>query len=610
MERGEEFLRGFTKQWHPRLGATAGGGTAGSLVARVLAARGLSDPVLSARFLEPSLRHLHQPSLIPDLDRAAERILAAARSGEQIVIYGDYDVDGISATAILFHMIMKLAPGAQLKTYVPHRLDEGYGLNSEAMNELADAGTRVIVSVDCGVTATGPAEVAKARGVDLIITDHHNLPGSAAELPEAFAVVHPRRFGSAYPFGELCGAGVAYKLAWRMATMACGSERVTEPLRALLIELLALASLGVIADVVPLVDENRIIASFGLRRIKHSAIPGLRALVEASGLGGEGIDAEDVGFRLGPRLNACGRMGHAREAVEMLTTADRPRANQIAEELTRQNDLRRATERVIYEQAAAMAEQAGMTRDGVHAIVLAHPEWHAGVVGIVCSRLVERFHRPTILLAERDGMCHGSGRSIGGFIRATAEGGLPPASFDLHGALVECAPHLLQFGGHDMAAGMKLESAKLPGFVGAFTAVANRDIPPEWLVQGVSYDAEALTHELSNAVVSQLARLGPFGRDNPPVRLLLRGVRVDQLPQTFGSGNKHLGVVVRSTGAGAANGPLIRLVGWNWAGRIASVRRGTVLDALIVAKVSSYNGRVEGQIIDLRACPGGGDPVE
>src|SRR5262245_51824098 len=266
----QPYRRGLSKLWKSRTAVLAAGSGGGSLVDRILAVRGLADGAAAA-FLDPRLTQLHDPSLVPDLDRGAGRLMAALSAREPVAIYGDYDVDGVTATAILFHIFRAIAPDAPVRTYVPHRLDEGYGLNAAAVRQLAAEGARVIVSVDCGITATGPAAEARAAGVDLIITDHHNPPASLADLPAAYAVVHPRRPDSAYPFGELSGAGVAYKLAWRLATMASGSARVTPALRALLLELLAFAALGAIADVVPLVGENRVIARFGLARMKHGA---------------------------------------------------------------------------------------------------------------------------------------------------------------------------------------------------------------------------------------------------------------------------------------------------------------------------------------------------
>jgi single-stranded-DNA-specific exonuclease len=570
---------------HPSAGAELpdAGGLA-PLVREILFRRGVTGAARG--FLEPSLKDLHDPSLIPDLDKAAARVLAALRAKEQVVIYGDYDVDGVTATAILFHTFAAIAPGADVRTYVPHRLEEGYGLNCDAITELARGGARVIVSVDCGITALEPALTARAAGVDLIITDHHNPPASMADLPDAFAVVHPRRPDSTYPFGELCGAGVAYKLAWRLATLAAGGDRTTPDLRDLLIQLLALTSLGVIADVVPLVGENRVIARHGLSRIKHSPLIGLRALVEASGLGGENVNAEQVGFQLAPRLNASGRMGHARDAVELFTRADEARAAEIAGMLSKQNEERRKTERRIFEQAAELAERSGMTGADRRAIVLAHEEWHPGVVGIVCSRLVEKYGRPTILMQRHDGLCHGSGRSIDGF--------------SLHAGLEGCKHHLVSFGGHDMAAGLKLREDNLDAFIEAFVSHANDRIAPEDLVATLDFDCAASLGALDGTTVAQLDRLAPFGRENPPVRLHLSGLRVVYGPDVFGKENKHLSV--RAVDAATARGSPVRLFGWNWAEHRDRFRIGTSFDAIVVPRLNTWNGRtsVECEMLDIR----------
>lgn len=565
-------VRGLVGKWTFR---SDSGPDRGPLLDRILALRGVADPTSARSFLEPRLTDLHDPSLIPDLDRAAERILAALAAGESVVIYGDYDVDGVTATAILYHTMRAINPDADVRTYVPHRLEEGYGLNAAAIAELAGAGARLIVSVDCGVTAVGPARVARDAGVDLIITDHHNPPATEADLPDAYAVVHPRRPGSAYPFGELCGAGVAYKLAWRLATMSCGSQRVSDTLRALLIDLLPFAALGVIADVVPLVGENRVIARFGLERTRHTRFTGLRALVEASGLAGSNIGEMAVGFRLGPRLNASGRMGHARDAVELFTTADEPRAREIAEHLTKQNEARRAVEQGILQQAIEMAERCGMTGPDRRAIILAHPDWHVGVVGIVCSRLVERYSRPVILMHRHGGVCSGSGRSVPGF--------------NLHAALVACSHLLEKFGGHDMAAGVHVREERLDEFVEAFIARANAALAPDDLLPRVEIDCPAAIEELTPDAVSQLERLAPFGRSNPPVRVLLPSLRVAAAPRLMGAHGKHLELQVRSQTQGFG---LLRLVGWGWGQRMESLDTNVPLDAVIEPKLSRWNGRV------------------
>lgn len=575
-----ERTRGWKMVWTPRGGPDVGGG---DLLERVLAVRGVAD---AGTFLEPSLRHLHEPGLLPGVDRACERLLAAARAGEPIVVYGDYDVDGMTATAILSRMLRALEPGADVTTYVPHRLEEGYGLNSAAMASFAGRGVRVVVSVDCGITAVEPARAAREAGLDLIITDHHNPPAGGGSVPEAFAIVHPRvgEAGgeSAYPFGELCGAGVAYKIAWRLATMHEGSERVAGPIRVLLLDLLALAALGTVADVVPLVDENRVITRFGLSRCRTTAITGLTALIEAAGLSGSDIDSESVGFRLGPMLNASGRMGHAAEAVELLTTEDRGRAGEIARGLCGLNEARKRTQRRIYEQAAGMAEGSGMTGDDRRAIVLAHKDWHPGVVGVVCSRLVEAFARPAILMQRQEGgVCAGSGRSIDGF--------------DLHAAVGLCADCLTSFGGHDMAIGLRMDAANLEAFTGRFIERVGEELEPGDLVRTARYDCEATLEELTPPAVHRLDRLAPFGRSNPPVRLLVPGVRVDGRPAPFGKAGDHLGVRLRGAGGGS-----VRAIGWRWAEMLDRFRPGELVDVLVEPKVSGYSGRVEPVLVDAR----------
>ncbi|MDX2148406.1 MAG: single-stranded-DNA-specific exonuclease RecJ [Planctomycetota bacterium] len=589
--------QGLTARWRSR-GVPASPSL--PLVERVAATRGLRGEAFGA-FLHPELTHLHDPSLMPGLEAAAERLVAAVRSGERIAIYGDYDVDGISAAAILFHLIRALRPDADVVTYVPHRLEEGYGLNAEALCTLAREGARVIVSVDCGVTARVPAEALRslAPDVDLIITDHHNLPANADQLPPAFAVVHPRLADlpgfagagdSRYPFGELCGAGVAYKLAWRLATLWCGTQRVTPELRRLLLELLALASMGVVADVVPLVGENRVLARFGLGRIRGSTLPGLRELVDVSGLGNERVDAADVGFKLGPRINACGRLGHAREALELLTTATPERAREIAEMLTKRNNERRNIEKRIFEQACEMVQSAGMHLADRRGIVLAHDDWHPGVVGIVCSRLVERFHRPAILLKRDAECCHGSGRSIDGF--------------SLHGAIESCREHLLSFGGHDMAAGLKVRADALEAFAAGFIDRCNAGIDASRLCPEHCFDADAALPELTLEALDQLERFAPFGRENPGVTLRVRGVRVATRPELLGSTGRHVAFHV------AHQGRVVRVLGWDMAGTLAEADRqrgapalslNDTIDVLLTPEINAFRGTrsVQGTLLDF-----------
>ncbi|MBX3378981.1 MAG: single-stranded-DNA-specific exonuclease RecJ [Phycisphaeraceae bacterium] len=548
----------------------------------MLAARGITDP----DFLAPSLKHLHDPSLLPGLDRAAARILLAIRTRQRIVIYADYDVDGVSAAAILWHMIRAIDPDAAVTTYLPHRLEEGYGLNSEAISKLCDSND-LIVSVDCGVTAVAPAQIARDRNIDLIITDHHTPPREESGLPLAFAVVHPLTPGHApYPFADLCGAGVAFKVAWRLATLESEAERAKPELKRLLIELLALAAMGVIADVVPLRGENRIIARHGLEQIKRSSLVGVCALRDESGLGGEKVEAADIGFRLGPRLNAIGRLGHAREALELLTTADEARARAIAGALTGWNDERRATESAISAQAQSLAIERGMTAPDHRAIVLCDPSWHRGVVGICCSRLVGLFHRPTILLQQDGDLCHGSARSIDGF--------------DLHAALGACSEHLVSFGGHAMAAGLKLRHDRLADFTMAFVSYSNSRLATSDLVKRSLIDAECDVAELDFDTAEAFGALAPFGRDNARPLVLLRNARIASAPRALGSTGKHIAMEVKH---GAR---VLRVKGWNWSSSLAeagiALRPGQAVDLLVSPEINNWNGRktVEATLEDLR----------
>ncbi len=553
------------------------------LFTRLLLARGLDDDESVRRFCNPLLTDLHDPDLLPGIGDAVKRIASAVRNGESIVIYGDYDVDGIAASAILYHVIKAVAPETAIRVYVPHRLEEGYGLNTEALLRLRSEGADLAISVDCGVTAHEPARAAREAGLDLIITDHHNTPAAGEPLPPAVAIVHPRLPGSVYPFGELCGAGVAFKLAWAFAVHFCGSKRVGKSIQQVLLDMLPLAALATITDVVPLVDENRTIVSFGLRWIRDTKIIGLRALIEAADLMDADIDSHKVGFVLGPRLNACGRMGHADEAVRLLTDAGPDDARRIADRLTALNRERQQIERRITEQATRMAEDACMTGDDCRVIVLAHESWHAGVVGIACSRLVDRFSRPVVLMHRQDGVCKGSARSIEGY--------------SIHDALKENSSYLTSFGGHDAAAGLTLGAENLDAFTAALTRHANTHIDVEQLTPGLWIDCEAEIGELEFEAVNRIASLSPFGRDNPRPAVCIRGATLAESPKQIGANGKHLTLSLRGDGR-----RWLRLVWFGAGSHAADLAKGMRVDAVIEPKINHFNGRttVEGIVSDIR----------
>jgi single-stranded-DNA-specific exonuclease len=576
-------MRGLTRRWVFRDPGTPGrsNSNGAGLYERLLAARGFRDPEVIRRFCDPKLTDLHDPGLLPGTSVATERLVDAVRRGRRIVVYGDYDVDGMTAAAILYHVVKAVAPECDLRIYVPHRLDEGYGLNREALEQIRDQGADLVISVDCGVSAVEPARVAREIGLELIITDHHKIPPES--LPEAAAIVHPRLPGSEYPFGELSGAGVAFKLAWGFATRWSGSPRVGKTLQRLLLDLLPLAALGTIADVVPLVDENRTIATYGLKWIKQTPFHGLRALIEAADLMEERIDSEKVGFVLGPRLNACGRMGHAAEAVHLLTAASPDEAVSIAKRLTTLNRTRQQTERAIAEQAAQMAEDLGMTAEDHRAIVLADEGWHGGVLGIACSRLVERFGRPTVLLKRHGEYCRGSARSV--------------EDYSIYEGLTACSHLLSRFGGHDAAAGLMLRTENLEAFTSALVEHANARIAPEKLTPALLIDCDAEIGELDLQTVQRIEAFSPFGRDNPPPALRLEAAAVAEAPRQVGSNGRHLTLNLRSR-----ERRWLRSVWFQAGDRAADLAPGMHVDAVIEPKVNTWQNRsnVEGVIRDLR----------
>ena len=423
------------------------------IVAQLLLGRGVYEPDAARTFLDCKLTGLRDPDELPGCDAAADRLYAAVREKKKIVVYGDYDADGMTGTSLLLSCLRLL--GAEASFYVPNRLEEGYGLNHEALRGIAQRGGQTVVSVDCGIASVEEADTAKQLGIELIITDHHEF---AERLPDAAAIVHPRLPGSSYPFGGLCGAGVALKLAWALCQRASQSKKVTDAMRDFLLSAVGLAALGTVADLVPLTGENRILVRYGLEVLSRTRNAGLRALMARTGLAGTRPTAWQIGFVLAPRINAVGRMDAAEKAVGLLLTDDAAEAEAIAEEFEGVNTTRQEEDRRLLAEVLAMVE-AGYDPERDRAIVMAGEGWHPGVIGIVASRLVERYGKPAIVLAvEPDGRAKGSGRSIEGF--------------DLLAALDACAAHLERYGGHRAAAGVELQAAAVDAFREAFVAHA------------------------------------------------------------------------------------------------------------------------------------------
>lgn len=545
------------------------------VVAQILINRGLKEPDAAA-FLAPRIGDLLAPELLPGADRAAQLIVDAVRAKRRIVLYGDYDVDGTTGTAILWHILR--AAGTVATCYVPHRVEEGYGLNTAAVQKLLAGGAEVIISIDCGITAVDVAETVRAAGAQLIITDHH---APDERIPVAAAIVHPT-VGGVCPNEHVCGAGVAFKLAWAVAKRLSGGPRVGPVFRDLLVELLPLAALGTVADVVPLVGENRIIAKHGLTALRDTKLPGLRALVDSVGLRGGRIDAGDVGFRIGPRINAAGRMGHAGLVVELFTVADHARGQEITHYLDEHNRHRQATERRIVDQAVERIERDRLASAARRGIVLASRDWHAGVIGIVAARIVDRYHRPTVLIALSDDDGQGSARSI--------------RHFDLHDAIGRCREHLLSFGGHAMAAGLRIAPSNVDAFADAFVAEANRRLTGADMAPSLHLDAEVSLDALTLSTVEEIASLGPFGAGNPKPRLATDWVDVAAEPRCVGRDGSHLQVRLQE------HGTQIKAIGFGLARVIEDLKEFRRCRVAFEPIINDFNGRrsVEMQIIDLK----------
>ncbi|MEW6358197.1 MAG: single-stranded-DNA-specific exonuclease RecJ [Planctomycetota bacterium] len=491
------------------------------ILAQILMNRRIADVDAAQKFLRPNLSGLEDPWTLPDMQRASDRIREAIEGQEKIVIYGDYDVDGVTATALLLRCL-RMA-GAVVSCYLPERMEEGYGLNAGALRQLKGEGVRLVVTVDCGISAIEEAKIARELGIDLIITDHHE-PGP--ELPRAYAIVSPRLPGCAYPFKDLAGVGIAFKLAWAIGKSFSRGLKVSDEFKDFLTDAVGLAALGTVADVAPICSENRILVAYGLSALRESRSPGITALLLVSGAEDRPLTTWDISFRLGPRLNAAGRLGDARRGVELLATEDTTVARQIADLLDKENTSRREIQEEIFQEAREKLERE-VDAASARAIVLADPKWHPGVIGIVASKLCEQYYRPVVLIGiDEDNIGHGSARSIPGF--------------HIYEALYKFRDIFLSFGGHERAAGLKIEKDAIPALAEGLNEFASSVLSEEDLVPRLHVDAEARLASLSRAVVSELEMLAPHGEGNPPPVLASTEVTVAGRPRRMGRGGSHL----------------------------------------------------------------------
>ena len=541
-------------------------------VARLLVQRGLADPAAAERFLHPGLDQLHDPSGLKDLDHAVDRLQQAIARKEPITIHGDYDADGVSATVMLRRVLELL--GADVTHFIPERLTDGYGLQPETLDRLKAGGRRVVVTVDCGIRSDAAAERARALGVDLIVTDHHE-PGPT--LPPALAVINPRRADSVYPDRNLAGAGVAFKVAQALC------HRTNHA--AWLPALSKLAAIGTLADAVPLLGENRIIASVGLAQLSqgpHST--GVQALLDACGLTGKAIDSDAVAFRIAPRINAAGRMQSPELATRLLLAtgaAASAEAKKLAETLDEENTRRRSEEAAITAEAKRSVEN-DPELSASRLLVVWGEDWHRGVIGIVASKLVERFGRPAVVLSVDGAAAHGSGRSV--------------PNFDLLAALESCAELFTRFGGHRQAAGLEIPSDRLPALRRRLTAYATKRIAPGMLVPHVTVDAPLALDAINRAFISDLNAMEPFGRGNP--RPIFSAERVDVVDGPRPLKSEHLQLTVRQ------GGTRFRAVAWRAAERIDRYTdRGDGLNLAFSLSENSFRGDTHTELTVADAMP-------
>jgi single-stranded-DNA-specific exonuclease len=559
-----------------------------SVVATLLASRGLTDEDAIERHLTPRMTDLHDPALLPGMQAATERILQAVRDKETILVHGDYDVDGVTGTTLLMRLFEEI--GAKACWHIPNRFTDGYSFGAHSIARAEDAGATLVISVDNGTSATETIRELKEHGIDTIVTDHHEPP--LGDLPPAVAIVNPKLNDSTYPFRELCGGAVAFKLAWGVCKALTGEDRLPDKLKTFLLESMAYVAIATVCDVVPLIDENRILARFGLKSLGATQNPGLAALRSVCGLeDGPPPDAEDVAFQIGPRINASGRLGSAHYAVELLLSKDDETARGLAKTLDELNQERRRIERELLDEAYAAAEPYADAQEHP-VLVVAGQGWHQGVVGIVAARLVERYERPAIVIGLDGAEGRGSARSVPGFSVLEV----------MHGG----ADHMQRYGGHEQAAGCEI----LAGKVDALRA-ALRTRAKELLGGGsmpavpVRIDSELPFEEMTDTFMRELDRLKPFGERNEKPVFLSRDLRLAEHPRILGKTREHLALRLRR------GEHVMRAMAFGRASREPEFVPGEPIDLVYTPRWNTFRGRttLELQVIDFRTGAAAGAPA-
>jgi single-stranded-DNA-specific exonuclease len=535
-------------------------------ICRLLASRGHTPAEQAKRYLRPRLDQLLPPEQLLDLGRAVDRLVRAIRTGETILVHGDYDVDGISSTTLLTKSFRAL--GAKVVPFIPRRLADGYDLTDAGVRAAQEAGATVVVTCDCGTSAVAPVSTLQQAGIDVIISDHH-LPGG--DLPNAYAILNPKRPGCGSEDKDLAAVGVAFKLALAVTRALGGNENAV-------FGMLDLVALATIADIAPLRGENRVFARYGLKMLAETKNLGLRALIRSAGLDGKPLTAGRVGYILAPRLNAVGRLGHALRGVDLLTAQTEHEANGIARELEELNARRQEIDRVTLDQARRRV--LALDLDETYGIVLAQDGWHPGVIGIVASRIVEEFGRPTILIGLEGDEGKGSGRSI--------------SRYDLHAGIGGCRHLLKRFGGHRSAAGITIARDQVDAFARCFNEAARAVLSPADLVPELRVDMEVSLADLTPGFESLLRHLEPCGVGNPSPMLVTRGVRLAAPPKLVGQGGLKLRIHT-------VHEPL-DAIGWSLGARIGEIDLNRPLDIVYRLERDEYQGvsRLQARLADFR----------
>ncbi len=536
---------------------------------RVLAQRGLQDFTSARDFFKPDLSQLHDPFLMKDMDLATARIVKAMHNKEKILVYGDYDVDGTTSVACMYEFLCSIYISANLDYYVPHRYKEGYGISRQGVEYARDNGFSLVVALDCGIKSAELIGLAASWGIDFIVCDHH-LPGK--ELPPAVAILNPKQPGCNYPYKELCGCGVGFKLI-------CGLARSLELPETDTHVYLDLVATAIAADIVPMTGENRVLAYFGLQRVNQHPSTGMRALIDVSGYQKE-LTITNVVFMIAPRVNAAGRMDDARKAIQLFIEKDYEKARQLAIQLQENNTDRRETDALITEEALDLIRSDQQLAEGRSTVVF-QPHWHKGVIGIVASRLIEHYYRPTIVLTESGGILSGSARSIPGF--------------NLHEGLDQCRDLLLGFGGHYFAAGMTLESAQLEAFRDRFERIVRESVPENLFAPEIRIDAELRLRDINHKFYRIITRMEPFGPDNPVPVFISRGVQ--DTGKSCLAKEKHLRFSLQQDGV------TITGIGFNMGEKIGLVKSGQPLDIVYTLDENEWNGTrtIQLKMIDLKS---------